>query len=158
MCNCNPAMNAPLQIKIKYFSPDTPRLQRIEKGDWIDLYAASTIELKQFEFKLIPLGIAMKLPEGFEAHLAPRGSTFKNFGVIQTNSVGVIDETFCGDNDQWFFPALAMRDTKIEAGQRLCQFRIMRKMPYFEFDVVETMTDPDRGSHGSTGIGAFRIA
>jgi dUTP pyrophosphatase len=139
------------QINIKYFSPNSPRLKKIEKGDWIDLYAASTIELKQFESKLIPLGIAMELPEGYEAHISPRGSTFKNFGVIQTNSVGVVDESFKGDGDQWFFPALAMRDTIINTGDRICQFRIMGKMRNIDFTEVNCLENPDRGSHGSTG-------
>lgn len=147
MCKCKN-----LEIKVKYFNPESPRLEKIEKGDWIDLYAASTFELKQGEFKLIPLGVAMQLPEGYEAHIAPRGSTFKKFGVIQTNSVGVVDETFCGDNDQWFFPALAMRDTVIETGHRICQFRIMKKMPEnLALTEVAVLGNEDRGSHGSTG-------
>ena len=97
-----------MKIKIKYFDPDLIHLEKIEKGNWIDLRAAETVEMKKGEFKLIPLGIAMHLPLGYEAHVVPRSSTFKNFKIIQTNSFGVIDESYCGDNDQWFFPALAV--------------------------------------------------
>jgi dUTP pyrophosphatase len=100
-----------MQIKIKYFNEELPKVNKITQGDWIDLRAAKTIELKQNEFGLIPLGIAMELPEGYEAHVVPRSSTFKNFGIIETNSMGVIDESYKGDNDQWFFPAYALRDT-----------------------------------------------
>jgi dUTP pyrophosphatase len=115
------------------------------------LRAAKTIELKQNEFGLIPLGIAMELPEGYEAHVVPRSSTFKNFGIIETNSMGVIDESYKGDNDQWFFPAYALRDTAIEFGERICQFRIMEKMPEVEFVEVEHLGNEDRGGHGTTG-------
>ena len=112
-------------IKIKYFSESMERLDYIdEKSDWIDLRAAEDVELKAGQFRLIPLGVAMELPKGYEAHIVPRSSTFKNFGIIQTNHMGVVDESYCGDNDQWFFPAYALRDTKIHAGDRICQFRI----------------------------------
>ena len=99
-------------IRIKYFTDQIEKLRYIDgKSDWIDLRAAEDITLKQGEFKLVPLGVAMKLPEGFEAHVVPRSSTFKNFGILQVNSMGVIDAYYCGDNDQWFMPVLAMRDT-----------------------------------------------
>jgi dUTP pyrophosphatase len=140
-----------MQIKIKYFNEELPKVNKITQGDWIDLRAAKTIELKQNEFGLIPLGIAMELPEGYEAHVVPRSSTFKNFGIIETNSMGVIDESYKGDNDQWFFPAYALRDTTIEFGERICQFRIMEKMPEVEFIEVEHLGNDDRGGHGSTG-------
>jgi dUTP pyrophosphatase len=140
-----------MQIKIKYFNEELPKVSKITQGDWIDLRAAKTVELKQNEFGLIPLGIAMELPEGYEAHVVPRSSTFKNFGIIETNSMGVIDESYKGDNDQWFFPAYALRDTKIEFGERICQFRIMEKMPEVEFVEVEHLGNDDRGGHGSTG-------
>jgi dUTP pyrophosphatase len=140
-----------MQIKIKYFNEELPKVNKITQGDWIDLRAAKTIELKQNEFGLIPLGIAMELPEGYEAHVVPRSSTFKNFGIIETNSMGVIDESYKGDNDQWFFPAYALRDTTIEFGERICQFRIMEKMPEVEFVEVEHLGNDDRGGHGSTG-------
>lgn len=141
-----------MKIKIKYFDPDMIRLEKIEKGNWIDLRAADTVELKKGEFKLIPLGIAMHLPLGYEAHVVPRSSTFKNFKILQTNSFGVIDESYCGDNDQWFFPALAVEDTVIHKNDRICQFRIMDHQPMIDFEEVETLGMPDRGGHGSTGI------
>jgi dUTP pyrophosphatase len=121
------------------------------KSDWIDLRAAETVELKAGEFKLIPLGVAMQLPNGYEAHVVPRSSTFKNFGVIQTNSQGIIDETYCGANDQWFFPAYAIRDTVINVNDRICQFRIMEHQPKIEFLEDSLENNVDRGGHGSTG-------
>lgn len=141
-----------MKIKIKYFDPDLIRLEKIEKGNWIDLRAAETVEMKKGEFKLIPLGVAMHLPLGYEAHVVPRSSTFKNFKILQTNSFGVIDESYCGDNDQWFFPALAVEDTVIHKNDRICQFRIMDHQPVIDFEEVETLGMPDRGGHGSTGI------
>lgn len=140
-----------MKIKIKYLDKSIQHLEKIEKGDWIDLRSAETIELKQFEFKLIPLGVAMELPKGFEAHIVPRSSTFKTWGIIESNSMGIIDESYCGDNDFWFFPAFAMRDTKIEKGDRICQFRIVEKMPFVEFEETEFLGNKNRGGHGSTG-------
>ncbi|WP_409305938.1 dUTP diphosphatase [Peribacillus sp. SCS-155] len=140
-----------MKIRIKYFNEELPKITKIEKGDWIDLRAAKTIELKKDEFTLIPLGVGMELPNNYEAHVVPRSSTFKNFGIIQTNSMGVVDESYKGDNDQWFFPAYALRDTKIEFGERICQFRIMEKMPEIEFEEVQQLGNEDRGGHGSTG-------
>lgn len=142
-----------MQIKIKYFTDKIDRLEYIDgKSDWIDLRAAENIELKAGDFKLIPLGIAMELPKGYEAHVVPRSSTFKNFGIIQTNSMGVIDESYCGDNDQWFFPAYALRDTEIHVGDRICQFRIVEHQPKIQFDEVLFLGNEDRGGHGSTGV------
>ncbi|MBS6395749.1 MAG: dUTP diphosphatase [Clostridiales bacterium] len=139
-------------IKIKYFSEEIDKLTYIAgKSDWIDLRSAQEVELKQGEFKLIPLGVAMELPEGYEAHVIPRSSTFKNFGILQTNSMGLIDESYCGDNDQWFFPALAVRDTVIHVNDRICQFRIMKHQPEISFVETETLTGKDRGGFGSTG-------
>lgn len=140
------------QIKIKYFTDKIEKLTYIGgKSDWIDLRAAEDVELKAGEFKLIPLGVAMELPQGYEAHVVPRSSTYKNFGIIQTNHMGVIDESYCGDNDQWFFPAYALRDTKIHTGDRICQFRIMEHQPAIQFEETETLEHEDRGGHGSTG-------
>lgn len=140
-------------IQIKYFTDKIDRLAYIGgKSDWIDLRAAEDITLKAGEFKLIPLGVAMKLPKGYEAHIVPRSSTFKNFGVIQTNHQGVIDETYCGDGDQWYFPAYAMRDTEIKTNDRICQFRIMEHQPALQFDEVAALEGEDRGGIGSTGI------
>ena len=140
-----------LEIKIKYFDDSLEKINKLTIGDWIDLRAAQDVELKQFEFKLIPLGVAMQLPEGYEANAVPRSSTYKNFGIIQTNHFGVIDESYCGDNDQWHFPALAMRDTVIKKGDRICQFRINKKMPEVEFIEVKVLGNEDRGGIGSTG-------
>ncbi|PXV85394.1 dUTP pyrophosphatase [Lachnotalea glycerini] len=138
-------------IKIKYFSDEIDKVEKIVKGDWIDLRAASNVALKAGEFKLIPLGVAMQLPKGYEAHIVPRSSTYKNFGVIQTNSTGIVDETYCGDNDQWYFPAYALRDTVIDVNDRICQFRIMEHQPEIEFEIVEMLGNKDRGGIGSTG-------
>lgn len=141
-----------MEIKIKYFTNQIDKLCYIDgKSDWIDLRAAETVELKSGEFKLIPLGVAMQLPKGYEAHVVPRSSTFKNFGVIQTNSQGVIDETYSGPNDQWFFPAFALRDTVINVNDRICQFRIMEHQPKIEFAESSLENNTDRGGHGSTG-------
>lgn len=141
-----------MDIKIKYFTQDIEKIAPITKGDWIDLRAAKTVNLKQGDWALIPLGIAMELPKGYEAHVLPRSSTFKNFGIIQTNSCGVIDNSYCGDNDQWFFPAFAMRDTTINCNDRICQFRIMEIQPQLNFITVENLDNEDRGGHGSTGV------
>lgn len=139
-------------IKIKYLTNQIEKLKYIDgKSDWIDLRAAEKIELKAGEFKLIPLGVAMELPAGYEAHIVPRSSTFKNFGIIQTNHQGVVDCSYCGDNDQWFMPAFAMRDTHIEINDRICQFRIMENQPALQFDEVESLDNKDRGGIGSTG-------
>ncbi|MBD3108168.1 deoxyuridine 5'-triphosphate nucleotidohydrolase [Bacillus sp. AGMB 02131] len=139
------------QIKVKYFDQEIEKIEKIAIGDWIDLRAAVTIELSQFEYKLIPLGIGMKLPAGYEANVVPRSSTFKNFGILQTNSFAVIDESYCGNEDQWFFPALAMRDTVIQKGDRICQFRINKKMEQVEIIEVEELDEVSRGGLGSTG-------
>ena len=138
-------------IKIKYFTNEIDKVSKIEKGDWIDLRAAQTVELKAGEFKLIPLGIAMQLPKGYEAHMVPRSSTFKTWGIIQTNHMAVIDESYCGDNDEWRYPAYAVRDTVININDRICQFRIMKKQPKIDFEEVEVLGNDDRGGIGSTG-------
>lgn len=139
------------KIKIKYTDETTFRLEKLSIGDWIDLRSAIDIELKKDEFKLIPLGVAMQLPKGYEAHVVPRSSTFKNFGIIQTNHQGVIDESYCGDEDYWFFPAYALRDTIIEKNSRICQFRIIKKMSKIIFQEVKKLNNKNRGGHGSTG-------
>ena len=125
--------------------------KKIEGGDWIDLRAAESVDLSQGEFKLISLGISMKLPDGYEAHILPRSSTFMKWGIIQANSMGVIDNSYSGDNDIWKFPALAMRDTHIEKGDRICQFRIMKKQEETDFCQVDLLEGPSRGGFGSTG-------
>lgn len=140
------------KIRIKYANQLLERIKKINSGDWVDLRCSEDIELKAGEFRLIPLGVAMQLPDGYEAHVVPRSSTFKNFGIIQTNSMGVIDESYCGDNDFWFFPAYALRDTRINFNDRICQFRIVKHQPSINFEEVEVLDNKDRGGHGSTGI------
>ena len=118
------------QIKIKYFTDKIEKLAYIDgKSDWIDLRASEEVTLKQGEFALVPLGVAMELPKGYEAHIVPRSSTYKNFGVIQANHCGVVDGSYCGDNDMWRMPVIAMRDTQIHVNDRICQFRIMKNQP-----------------------------
>lgn len=138
-------------IKIKYLNNEIEKLEKISIGDWIDLRCAKETVLKAGEFALIPLGVAMQIPKGYEALMVPRSSTFKHFGIIQTNSMGVIDESYCGDNDQWHFPAYALRDTVIHVNDRICQFRIIKHQPEIEFQKVETLGNIDRGGIGSTG-------
>jgi len=139
-------------LKIKYLAEGMEPLRYIDKkSDWIDLRCAEAVEMKAGEFKLLPLGVAIKLPEGYEAHIVPRSSTYKNFGIIQTNHMGVVDESYCGDGDQWYMPAYALRDTRIEKGDRVCQFRIMRHQPAIDFLECDTLGSPDRGGIGSTG-------
>jgi len=139
-------------IKIKYLSDRIEKLRYVDgKSDWIDLRAAEDVTLKAGEFKLISLGVAMELPKGYEAHIVPRSSTFKNFGVIQSNNLGVVDESYCGDQDCWYFPAYALRDTEIHINDRICQFRIMEHQPVIQFDEVKKLDNPNRGGVGSTG-------
>lgn len=140
------------EIKIKYFNKDIDKLSKISKGDWIDLRSAKTVELKQGEFALIPLGVGMKLPDGYEANIVPRSSTFKNYGIIQTNHFAVIDNSYSGDNDQWMLPVYATRDTTINFNDRVCQFRINKKMPSVTFTEVEKLDETSRGGFGSTGV------
>ena len=140
------------EIKVKYFHDDMEELCYIAgKSDWIDLRAAQEVTLTAGAFCLIPLGVAIALPEGYEAHIAPRSSTFKNYGILQTNSVGVVDCSYCGDNDQWHMPVYALRDTVIHVNDRICQFRIMEHQPKIVFEEVEALNAPDRGGFGSTG-------
>ena len=139
-------------IQIKYFTDEIEKLTYIDgKSDWIDLRAAKEMELKAGQYAMIPLGVAMKLPEGYEAHIVPRSSTYKNYGLIQTNHMGVVDESYCGDNDQWHMPVYALRDTVIHVNDRICQFRIMEHQPKIVFEEVEVLSAPDRGGFGSTG-------
>ena len=140
------------EIKVKYFVDGIDELCAVAgKSDWIDLHAAEEVTLKAGEFRLIPLGVAMALPEGYEAHIVPRSSTFKNYGILQTNSMGVVDRSYRGDNDQWRMPVYATRDVTIEKNARICQFRIVRNQPPLTFTRVEHLDGPDRGGFGSTG-------
>ena len=139
-----------MNIDIKYHADITP-LEMSEKGDWCDLRVAEDVEMKAGEFKIISLGVSMKLPEGYEAVVVPRSSTFKTWGIVQTNHMGVIDNSYCGDNDVWRFPALATRDVKIDKNSRISQFRIQKKMDKLTFTTVDHLGGEDRGGFGSTG-------
>ena len=140
------------KIRIKYFTDKIEKLDYIDgKSDWIDLRASEEVELKAGDFKLIPLGVAMQIPAGFEGHLAPRSSTFKTWGLIQTNSVGVIDCSYCGDDDMWRMPVYATRDTVIHVNDRVAQFRIIENQPKIVFEEVESLGNDSRGGFGSTG-------
>ena len=141
-----------MQIKVKYLDDSIIKLEKITQGDWIDLRSAEDVIMKQFDFKLIHLGIAIQLPEGYEANIVPRSSTYKNFGILQTNSFAVIDETYCGDNDWWKYPVVALKSTVIKKGDRICQFRINKKMPEVELIEVELLGNKDRNGLGSTGV------
>lgn len=139
-------------IRIRYFSKEAIRLCYIDgKSDWIDLRASERVELKQGEFALIPLGVAMQLPQGYEGHLVPRSSTFKQYGILQTNSCGIIDCSYCGDEDMWRMPVYATRDTVIEKNDRICQFRIVKNQPKIVFEECERLGNDSRGGFGSTG-------
>ena len=138
-------------IKIKYFDNEINKIEKISKGDLIDLRAAETVEMKKGEFRLIKLGVGMKLPDGYKANMYPRSSTYKNFGIILANSVGQIDNSYSGDNDEWKFPAIALRDTIIHKNDRICQFEIQKIQPEIEFVEVEHLDAESRGGIGSTG-------
>ena len=139
-----------MKIKVKYHTDILP-LEMNDKGDWVDLRAAQDMKLWGGYYYYIPLGISVELPEGYEAHVAPRSSTFKNWGIIQTNSVGVIDNSYCGDNDIWMMPVYATRFTEIKKNDRICQFRIIEKQPHLEFETVAHLGNEDRGGFGSSG-------
>jgi len=141
----------PVIIKVRYITEMT-KLAKIKVGDWIDLYCSEDISFEEHEQKLINLGVAMQLPKNYEANIVARSSTLKNFGIIQANSFGVVDNSYCGDNDWWFFNAFAMRETFIPKNSKICQFRINKKQPEFVFEEVESLDNPDRGGHGTTGL------
>ena len=139
-------------IKIRYLTDAIEKLRYIDgKSDWIDLRAAETVTLKAGDSCLIPLGIALALPAGYEAHVVPRSSTFRRYGILQTNSMGIIDESYCGDEDEWKLPVYATRDCVIEQNDRIAQFRIMEHQPAIEFEEVESLGNESRGGFGSTG-------
>lgn len=141
-----------LKIDIKYHNPDLIPIDFSENGDWIDLRAAETYHLYPNKFYLINLGVSMKLPDGYEAHIVPRSSTFKKWGLIQTNGVGIIDNSYCGEDDVWMMPVITTKIATIETNDRICQFRIFKKMPEnITFNSVEHLTDENRGGFGSTG-------
>ena len=158
-----------IDLKIRYVSPDVPRLKVIKQGDWVDVYTAESVTIKQNEMELVSLGFALQLPKGYEAHLLPRSSLFKNYGVILANGMGIIDESYCGDNDIWKMALVCIEpkdsysaspdgmnwhdvyNTHIPKGERIGQFRIMKKQPLPNFIEVETLGNPNRGGFGSTG-------
>ena len=140
-------------IKVRYISKEIEKLRYIDgKSDWVDLRSAEDVDLKAGESRLIRLGIAVELPEGYEAHIVPRSSTYRNFGIIQTNHMGVVDHSYCGDSDEWMYPVYAVRDTHISVNDRICQFRIMENQPALCFEEVEHLTGKDRGGFGTTGV------
>lgn len=139
-----------MQILVKYHADIDP-LEKLGRGDWIDLRCAEDVELKAGEFKIISLGVSMKLPDGYEALVIPRSSTFKHWGILQTNHCGLIDNSYCGDDDVWMFPALATRDVLIEKNSRICQFRIQKKMDNITFTTVDSLGGANRGGFGSSG-------
>lgn len=140
-----------LNIDIVYHNPNMPKLEKVDNGDWIDLRASVGGSFKKGDFALIDLGVSMRLPEGYEAHIVPRSSTFKNWGIIQTNSAGVIDNSYSGTNDIWKMPCYFTRDTVIEPNDRICQFRIIKKMEPISFAEVTELNSTDRGGFGSSG-------
>lgn len=138
-------------IKIKYFDNEIDKVEKFTQGDLVDLRSAETVELKKGEFHLIPLGVGMKLPDGYKANVYPRSSTYKNFGIIMANSVGQVDNSYSGDSDQWMFPAIALKDTVVHKNDRICQFEIQKIQPDIEFVEVEHLDEESRGGIGSTG-------
>lgn len=140
-----------MTIKVKYHCSDIEKIRPSDKGDWIDLRAAEDVDLWAGEFKIISLGVSMKLPDGYEAHIVPRSSTFKNWGILQTNGMGIIDNSYSGDNDVWGMPVYATRNTSIKMGDRICQFRIVEKMQKPAIIEAEHLDGTDRGGFGSTG-------
>ena len=139
------------EVKVKYLVEGLEELRCVPGSDWVDLRCAEDVTLRAGEFRLIPHGVAVALPEGYEAHVVPRSSTFKNYGLLQANSMGVVDGSYRGDGDQWRWPVFATRNVTIEKNTRLCQFRIMENQPPLVFTKVERLDAPDRGGFGSTG-------
>jgi len=138
------------KIRVKYLA-DIDHIDKIETGDWIDLRCAEDTHFDAGEFKLIPLGVAMELPAGYEALVIPRSSTFKRYGILLANSIGLIDESYKGDNDGWHFPAYATKEVTVMKNTRICQFRIIAHQPEFEIETVDNLGNPDRKGIGSTG-------
>ena len=144
-----------MKIKVKYLVEDLTPIEFIggKKSDWIDLRSAETVFIKKGEYKMIGLGVAMELPDGYEAFVAPRSSTFKNYHILLANSIGIIDNSYKGDNDEWKFLAYAVEDTVIQKNDRICQFRILKSQGDIEIEKVDTLGNEDRSGIGSTGKG-----
>jgi dUTP pyrophosphatase len=140
-----------LKVPVKYFDDSLPEIEEIEVGNWIDLYARQRFELGFLQNELIPLNVAMQLPKGYEAHLLPRSSTYKKWGIISANGTGIIDTTYCGDGDEWKFSAISLRPTVIEKGDKIAQFRIVKEMPKTKFPKVDKLGNANRGGFGTTG-------
>lgn len=141
----------PLKIKIKYHT-DIDRIEKYPVGDWIDLRTAERVHMEPGDFRMISLGVSMELPYGYEAHIIPRSSTYKRYGIRLANSMGMIDNSYRGDGDIWHFPAIADRSITIEKGTRICQFRLVSVQPMVEFEEVEHLAGENRGGFGSTGV------
>lgn len=139
-------------IKIRY-NTNLKTVIKQDNGDWFDLSISEDVSMKKGDYKEISLGVAMELPKGYEAYVIPRSSTFKKYGLIQANSLGLIDNTYCGNNDVWKFPAYATKDVIIPKGTRLCQFRIQKSMSkrLTKFEVVDDLENDNRGGFGSSG-------
>lgn len=138
-----------MKVKINTHGNPLPEVH----GEWVDLCTAEDVELGFLDFKIISLGVSMELPKGYYAHVIPRSSTFKNWGILLANSMGVIENTYCGDGDVWGFPAICLRKegVKIPKGTRVCQFRLEAQAPAVEFEQVEALGNAGRGGFGSTG-------
>ena len=145
-------MQGEAKLKIKYHVKEREKLRYIDgKSDWIDLRVAENVSMKQGEYRLISMGISVEIPKGYEMLIVPRSSAYKNFGILQTNAMGVVDESFCGDNDIIHMPILAMRDTEIHINDRIGQFRLMPHQPEVHFIEVDHLDNEDRGGFGTTG-------
>lgn len=141
-----------MTLRIRYLSDRIEKLRYIDgRSDWIDLRAAEDVTFRAGEYKLIPLGVAIQLPKGYEAHVVPRSSTFRTFGLLQANSFGIVDESYCGNDDQWFVPMYATRDTEVHVNDRICQFRVMAHQPLIEFEETDRLEGENRGGFGTTG-------
>ena len=145
-------MQVEAKLKIKYHVKELEKLRYIDgNSDWIDLRVAENVSMKQGEYRLISMGISVEIPKGYEMLIVPRSSAYKNFGILQTNAMGVVDESFCGDNDIIHMPILAMRDTEIHINDRIGQFRLMPHQPEVHFIEVDHLDNEDRGGFGTTG-------
>ena len=140
------------KIKIMYHSKEIDKVGAAHEGEWVDLSNAKEINMKAGDFAIIPLGISMELPKGYEAIVAPRSSIFKKYGLIQTNGIGVIDYLYKGDKDEWGWAVYATRDVMVPVNTRVCQFRIQKQQPLLDFVEVDSLENSSRGGFGSTDV------